>query len=1200
MNARPSGTVTTCDLRSLLVFLVLIAGCGRNSSFYQTSTATTPPFMLKGKVIGGQQPVTGGTIQLYAAGSSGYGTGAAPLLAPALTTDLNGNFSIPNGYYSCPAGNPETYIVATGGDPGIGANNPAIALMAALGPCSGLSSSTYVDINEVTTVGSVWPLAPFMGYGAEVGTIAANQLGLATAFVNVNSLVNISTGLAPGTSVPQGVTIPVAEINTIADILASCINSNGATACSALFAATTPSSGPVPTNTLDAALNMALNPGANVAALFALSTPSGPFQPTLTSQPSNWMLGNAITTNPVPSISNLSPSSLQVGSTPQTLTINGTGFLSTSAVTFNGISRTATYVSANQLTLSLTSTDLASAASYPVVVTNPVPGGGSSTAVSFSVVSQSTFLRSINLPANDIKWDATHGLIYASLPSSDTNGNSVVAIDPVAGTAGTPQPAGSNPDPLAISGDASYLYVGLDGTGAVERFNLPSMTLDTGLSLQLPISSEFGQQVALSLAAAPGSPHTIAAILGNYSWGPPNTGGTVVYDDATPRPANIPFNDASDSSLQWGSTASVLYANDAFDTGNDLYAMSVNSSGLTLKSDYGYLVPTQYGRIHFDPSSGYIYADGGLVVNPSTGNDVGNFNLGALVGYYSPLCAPDTQNGVIYFLGQTSAQYSAGSGVTIQAFDAKTYQLLATLPVPEVTGFPGQFLRWGNAGLAFTAGTTQRFAEPPQAGPIYLIDGSFVMTTLPVDSTAGAALNTLPVLTSISPQSVIAGATDLTLNVTGSNFESGTTVTWNGAALQTAINSVTELQATVPSGDLAAAGSAVVSVSSGSPAEPAINSLAFTILPASSGPTSVTALNLASMDVAWDASSGLIFLPVWSADPQYPNSIVAVNPSTGTITQSVGVLPNPDLVRVTADGALLYTAFATDNWATQMTLPDLGSPMSWPLGADPYSGPYFAWDLQPAPGASQTTAVDLAVKGSEPFEQGGITIYDNGAARPTSVPGFGQAGGKDFDSLQWGASSSSLYAGDGSEGFYSLDVNSSGVTLGQSYPVEFTSSGANIDFDAGTGYIYSDDGQVINPANGSLVGTYNASGLLVPDSSLNRVFILGQLAGQSGTDNYTLQSFNETTFASVSSITVSSLVGTPVAIIRWGANGLALVTNNKNASTTGGPAGMLYIISDTSFVSANSTPSILDKPSECVHSFARMTKKERSTFLSAR
>jgi surface antigen len=90
-------------------------------------------------------------------------------------------------------------------------------------------------------------------------------------------------------------------------------------------------------------------------------------------------------TNPVPTVASLSPSSLTAGATAQTLTITGTGFLSTSTVTFNSVAHAATYVSSSQLTISLTTADLATAGSYPVVVTNPAPGGGSSSAATFTV-----------------------------------------------------------------------------------------------------------------------------------------------------------------------------------------------------------------------------------------------------------------------------------------------------------------------------------------------------------------------------------------------------------------------------------------------------------------------------------------------------------------------------------------------------------------------------------------------------------------------------------------------------------------------------------------------------------------------------------------------------------------------------------------------------------------------------------------------
>ena len=91
--------------------------------------------------------------------------------------------------------------------------------------------------------------------------------------------------------------------------------------------------------------------------------------------------------NPAPSITTLSPSALPEGAAPQTLTITGTGFLPSSTVTLHGANHTPAFVSATQLTISLASADLATAGSFPVVVTNPPPGGGVSAAINLPVMS---------------------------------------------------------------------------------------------------------------------------------------------------------------------------------------------------------------------------------------------------------------------------------------------------------------------------------------------------------------------------------------------------------------------------------------------------------------------------------------------------------------------------------------------------------------------------------------------------------------------------------------------------------------------------------------------------------------------------------------------------------------------------------------------------------------------------------------------
>src|SRR5580704_10010594 len=179
-----------------------------------TNTGTTPAAetsKIEGSVYGGQQPIVGAKIQLYAAGAptsgGGFGLGSIPLITGALpTTDSNGNFSI-TGTYTLPTTPSHLYIVATGGSsaPGNPANS-GIALMSVLEGCNGsstLSSSLFININEVTTVASVLALQPFMASPAAANAdapamgVPATAIGsLQNGFATTNNLASISTGAA--------------------------------------------------------------------------------------------------------------------------------------------------------------------------------------------------------------------------------------------------------------------------------------------------------------------------------------------------------------------------------------------------------------------------------------------------------------------------------------------------------------------------------------------------------------------------------------------------------------------------------------------------------------------------------------------------------------------------------------------------------------------------------------------------------------------------------------------------------------------------------------------------------------------------------------------------------------------------------------------------------------------------------------------
>ncbi|MFZ0738305.1 MAG: hypothetical protein WCA98_16425 [Candidatus Acidiferrales bacterium] len=87
----------------------------------------------------------------------------------------------------------------------------------------------------------------------------------------------------------------------------------------------------------------------------------------------------------LPFVSTLSPTSAVAGGTIQTLTIAGSGFVPASVMLFNGSARPTTYTSNTSIAANLTVADLSSAQVAQIVVMNPAPGGGDSTAAIFAV-----------------------------------------------------------------------------------------------------------------------------------------------------------------------------------------------------------------------------------------------------------------------------------------------------------------------------------------------------------------------------------------------------------------------------------------------------------------------------------------------------------------------------------------------------------------------------------------------------------------------------------------------------------------------------------------------------------------------------------------------------------------------------------------------------------------------------------------------
>ena len=288
-----NGTTGTVVLNASQAATVDYAAATAQTSFLVLASAAVCPTsgtLFCGLVYANGYPVIGAQVQIYAAGNTGAGS-TPTALTTALTTNASGLFAVPSTL-ACPTAGRAVYALAKGGlVQGPNASNSDLWLMTALPACGSLPSSGAISVmvNELSTMASAVTLAQFYANGGNTGATATNAAGLASAMAMEQELVSLGTGTSPGAA-PPNVTVNSAKLNTLADALSAC--AAAASGCGPLFAAATVN-GTAPTNTLDAAFNITRHPGANAAAIYAL-TMGDQYTPVVASQPPDWMIFNTI------------------------------------------------------------------------------------------------------------------------------------------------------------------------------------------------------------------------------------------------------------------------------------------------------------------------------------------------------------------------------------------------------------------------------------------------------------------------------------------------------------------------------------------------------------------------------------------------------------------------------------------------------------------------------------------------------------------------------------------------------------------------------------------------------------------------------------------------------------------------------------------------------------------------------------------
>ncbi len=348
----------------------------------------------------------GGTFTLTVNGSGFVFTSAVNWNGTALSTTFVSQSQLT-------AAVPASDISSTG-SASITVSNPA--------PGGGASSASVFDINSANPAPGISSLAP-TGVTAGGGTFTLtvngsgfvstsavnwNGTALSTTFVSQSQLTAAvpasdisSTGSAsitvsnpaPGGGASSASVFDINSANPAPGV--SSLAPTGVTAGGGAFTLTVNGSGFVSTSAVNwngTALSTtfvsqsqlkAAVPASDISSIGSASiTVSNPAPGGGASSASVFDINSA---NPAPGISSLAPSINPVGSGAFTLTVNGNGFVSTSAVNWNGAVLPTTYVSASQLSASVPGSDIASAGNASITVSNPTPGGGTSSAASFTI-----------------------------------------------------------------------------------------------------------------------------------------------------------------------------------------------------------------------------------------------------------------------------------------------------------------------------------------------------------------------------------------------------------------------------------------------------------------------------------------------------------------------------------------------------------------------------------------------------------------------------------------------------------------------------------------------------------------------------------------------------------------------------------------------------------------------------------------------
>ena len=277
--------------------------------------------------------------------------------------------------------------------------------------------------------------------------------------------------------------------------------------------------------------------------------------------------------------------------------------------------------------------------------------------------------REVDLPANDIKFNSTNGMLYAAVPSSAGvgYGNRLVEISPATGAIVRSVFVGSEPNVIGMSGDAEVAWVGLSGAPLVYPVDLSTMTVGTGFSLGSAMV--FGPRYAEEIVVMQGSPNTVA-ISKRYHGVSPGFAGLSIYDSGVERP-NADNSTTGGNTIAFGSQPNTLYGFRNETSDYTLSRYTVSASGLALSDSSQNQI---YGQSYIITRGDTIFATSGQVVDGTLLQLLGRYSIPG-AGFSEAVVIDDATSSVVFAVADK-----------LYVFDRTTFVPTNSLVIPN-SGF---------------------------------------------------------------------------------------------------------------------------------------------------------------------------------------------------------------------------------------------------------------------------------------------------------------------------------------------------------------------------------------------------------------------------------------------------------------------------------------------------------------------------------